>query len=78
MFGERSTPGAEEITLKEDDSDIRLALQINTAMVRREPEKLVEAVAEFMQLHHLTVTPACAVKIPLSGGSEKRAGGAAN
>lgn len=59
--------------MNKDDLDIRLALQINTAMVRREPEKLVEAVAEFMQLHHLTVSPACAVKIPISRGSEKSA-----
>ncbi len=68
-------PGAEEITLKQDDLDIRLALQINTAMVRREPENLVEAVAEFMQLHRLTVPPACAVKIPVSGETKKQAAG---
>ncbi len=73
MFGERFTPGAEEMILTEDDSDIRLALQINTAIVRREPEKLVEAMAEFMQLHRLTVSPACAAKIPVSSEAKKQA-----
>lgn len=55
-----------------EDTEIKLALTITSALVRKDAEKLLQAVTEFMELHELTVEPARVARIPVSTRSKKR------
>ncbi len=48
-----------------EDTEIKLALVITAALVRKDAAKLLDAVTEFMDLHGLTVTQAQVEKIPV-------------
>ena len=55
-----------------EDTEIKLALVITSALVRKDANKLLEAIVEFMNLHDLTAEPARVAKIPVAEGQGQR------
>ena len=58
-----------------EDTEIKLALIITSALVRKDANKLLEAVTEFMNLHELTAEPARVAKIPVASRNKPRKSG---
>ncbi len=55
-----------------EDTEIKLALLITSALVRKDADKLMEAVTAFLELHDLTVEQKRIDEIPVSSGNKAR------
>lgn len=55
-----------------EDTEIKLALVITSALVRKDANKLLEAVIEFMELHDLTADPARVAQVPTAADRTSR------
>ena len=55
-----------------EDTEIKLALLITSALVRKDADKLVEAVTEFLHLHDLAVEQWRVEEIPVKGAKTER------
>ena len=55
-----------------EDTEVKLALMITSALVHKDAGKLIEAVTEFMTLHDLVVEQRLVKQIPIKGKHGRR------